>query len=287
MAALTLLMIPGNGTAQTDKNHASAACRPDTKLVQLRDVPEASGLAMSRRVRGRLWTHNDSGEPVLFALDERGTVTGRLRITGTTVEDWEAVASARCGSDTCLYIGDIGDNNAKRDRITVYRVREPDGALTTSGQAEAFHAKYPDGAHDAEALLIASDGRVFIVTKGNTGPLAIYRFPGNLQTGSTMTLERVGAATKANADSHVTDGAVSADGELAVLRSRDALTFYRTADLFAGRWQMTSRVDLASLREPQGEGVALGADNTVFVAGESGGKNQGGTFARFSCVTRE
>ena len=33
------------------------------------------------------------------------------------------------------------------------------------------------------------------------------------------------------------------------------------------------------LNEPQGEGVALGADNTVFLAGEGGKKGQPGTFA--------
>jgi hypothetical protein len=30
--------------------------------------------------------------------------------------------------------------------------------------------------------------------------------------------------------------------------------------------------------------VAIRADNTVFVAGESGGKAKAGTFARFSCA---
>ena len=45
-------------------------------------------------------------------------------------------------------------------------------------------------------------------------------------------------------------------------------------------------VDLAPLKEEQGEGVALGVDNTVFLAGEGGGKGQPGSFARFSCTPR-
>lgn len=238
---------------------------------------------------GRLWTHNDSGEPVLLAIDERGTVTGKLRITGASVEDWEAVVSARCGNETCLYIGDIGDNNAKRDHITVYRVREPEATAETSAQAEAFHATYPDGPQDAEALLIAPDGRPFIVTKGATGPIALYRFPAPLQTGTTVRLERIGVAPNAKADSrsHVTDGTISADGQWAVLRTHDALMFFRTSDLLAGRWHVAFQVDLTALKEPQGEGVALGNNNSVFVSGESGGKGKAGTFARFSCVPRE
>ena len=35
-----------------------------------RDIPESSGLALSRRTPGLLWTHNDSGnEPFIFAVD--------------------------------------------------------------------------------------------------------------------------------------------------------------------------------------------------------------------------
>ena len=45
-----------------------------------------------------------------------------------------------------------------------------------------------------------------------------------------------------------------------------------------------SRVSLAPLKEPQGEGVALGNDITVSLAGEGGGKSQAGTFVRLSCA---
>ena len=35
---------------------------------------------------------------------------------------------------------------------------------------------------------------MLIVTKGDTGPVALYRAPGDLRAGSTAKLERVGAA---------------------------------------------------------------------------------------------
>jgi hypothetical protein len=281
----TLINIPSlAGQAQP-----SATCKPTGELVRLFGISEASGLAVSRRVPGRLWAHNDSGQPMLFALDERGSVTGQLRIAGANAEDWEAVASARCGTGSCLYIGDIGDNNTKRDHVTVYRVPEPDASATTSAPAEAFHATYPDGPHDAETLLIAPDGRLHIVTKGSSGAIALYRFPADLRAGSTTKLERVGnaAGDSTDRDSRITDGAISPDGRWAALRSPNTLMFFRTSDLLAGRWHDAFRVDLKPLKEPQGEGVAIGANDTIFVAGESGGEGKGGTFARFSCVPRE
>ena len=200
--------------------------------------------------------------------------------------DWEAIAVGPCGSASCLHIADIGDNNGKRTHITIYRVPEPEGAGESAPVVDVFHATYPDGPQDAEALLIARDGRIHVVTKGEKGPVAIYRFPAQPQAGGRMRLERVGGgvSTKSDAESRVTDGAVSPDGQWVVLRTRSSLSFYRASDLLAGQWKVANRIDLASLKEPQGEGVALGSDNTVFVAGEGGGKGKAGTFARFTCA---
>jgi hypothetical protein len=264
---------------------AAAECRPTGSLAPLPGLTEASGLAVSRRVPGRLWTHNDSGEPVLFALDANGSVTGRVRLSGARVEDWEAIAVGPCGTGSCIHVADIGDNDAERSRITIYRLPEPEGVSGAATVSDVFHATYPDGAHDAEALLVGGDGRLFIVTKGETGPVAIYRFPAQLQSGASVQLERVGAApSKSSAEWRITDGAVSPDGQWVVLRTQSGLSFYRASDLLAGQWRQASRVDLTSLKEPQGEGVALGVGNTVFVAGEGGKKGQPGTFARFNCA---
>jgi hypothetical protein len=253
-------------------------------VVRLPPLPEASGLALSRRVPGRLWTHNDSGQPVLFALDSRGAVTGRVQVTGARVEDWEAIAIGACGTGSCLYLADIGDNEAERRRISVYRVPEPDKASGTAAVSAVFHATYPDGPHDAETLIAAGDD-LYVVTKGEAGPAAIYKFPGTPEPGATVKLQRVGViASKADAESRITDGSVSPDGKWVVLRSRSALRFYRAPELFAGLTNVVSTVDVGPLKEPQGEGVALGNDSTVHLAGEGGGQGSAGTFARFPCA---
>jgi hypothetical protein len=115
--------------------------------------------------------------------------------------------------------------------------------------------------------------------------VAIYRFPAELKAGATMQLERVAEiAAKAGPPSRITDGSASPDGKWVVLRSRTALTFYRAADLFAGKTTAAATIDLRSLKEAQGEGIAYGPDATVFLAGEGGGKGLPGTFARFSCA---
>src|SRR4029079_15941055 len=53
------------------------------------ELTESSGLAVSRRNPGLLWSHNDSGSAaVLFALDTTGATRGRVRVPVNT-RDWE------------------------------------------------------------------------------------------------------------------------------------------------------------------------------------------------------
>jgi hypothetical protein len=274
--------------AAAEQNASPARCEPGAAVVRVPELYEGSGVAASRKTPGRFWAHNDSGEPVLFALDRSGKVTGKLQLAGAAVEDWEAITVGPCASGSCIFVGDIGDNDAERARITIYRVAEPGDKAEGAQKAEAFHATYPDGSHDAESLLVAGDGRLHIVTKGDTGPVALYRFPSELRSGSVMRLEKVGQSRGAAASQNdrITDGDVSPDGQWVALRSTASLTFYRAGDLLAGNWREAGRVALGSLGEPQGEGVAFGADNVVYLVGEGGGKSRPGTFAQMNCTMR-
>ena len=63
-----------------DRSQAAAPhCQTSGSLVRIAELPEASGVAVSRRSPERLWSHNDSGEAMLVALDTRGAVTGRVQ----------------------------------------------------------------------------------------------------------------------------------------------------------------------------------------------------------------
>lgn len=278
----------GRASAQTVRPASVSSiepCRVAARPVDLPGLSEASGVAVSRRTPGVLWAHNDSGEPVLFALDAAGTVTGRVRVAGAGVSDWEAMAVGPCPSGSCLFVADIGDNDAARRHITIYRAPEPTPSEPATRHAEAFHATYPDGAHDAEALFVTADGRLFVVTKGETGHIAVYRFPQPLRAGSTVQLQQVAVlGGKTKRPNRITDASTSPDGRWIALRTRDAVTFYRTNDLTAGRRGEPVSFDLRELGERQGEGVALAGGGTVYLVSEGGGKKRPGTLARLACT---
>jgi len=261
----------------------TATCRMLGELVRLPDLPEASGIAASRTRPGVLWAHNDSGPPIIVALDQRGAIKGRVRLVGAKVDDWEDIAVGPCPQGLCVYVGDIGDNRGRRQRITIYRTVEPSPDATASQPVEAFHATYPDGPHDAESLFVTPAGEVFIVTKGDPGSVAIYRFP--LRSGSA-TLERVGEplTTKAGPKDRPTGADSSPDGQWIAVRTASWIAFYAAAEFTSGRWRESFRYDLESVHEPQGEGVTFGDDGTIYLVGESGGKAGGGTFVRLACA---
>jgi 8-oxo-dGTP pyrophosphatase MutT (NUDIX family) len=273
----------GNGAVAL----GDSVCRVQAAGVALSgDVSEASGIAAGRGSPNVLWTHNDSGDPVLYAFAADGNALGRVRVTGASVEDWEDVAAAPCSGGNCLYLADIGDNAASRASATVYRVPEPSPTDSETRPAEAFHATYPDGSQDAEAMFVLPDGGIYIVTKGETGPIAVYRFPQPLRAGATARLERVAelSAETAKRKDRITGAAASPDGQWVALRTLESVDLYRTADLLAGRVQNPVRVDLTSLNEAQGEGVGWGPDGALYLSSEGGKKNTPGTLARLTCT---
>jgi hypothetical protein len=266
---------------------AVALLRPDDEagpcVVERRtsipELHEASGLAVSRRNPGIVWSHNDSGnEAVLFALDAAsGGLRGRVRIPIRT-RDWEDVSAGRCPSGDCLYIGDIGDNRRTRRRIQIYRVPEPAPGDAAAPQPEVFNATYPDGAQNAEAMAVVGE-QVLIVTRDRVG--ALYRGtlppPGHFD----LTLERIGQLGLAP----VTDAEASPDEASIVVRTSRVAVIYRTADVLRGGAVPYGRViPIRGLVEPQGEGVALGAQGELFLASEGRPWWRAGRYIRLRCT---
>jgi hypothetical protein len=277
---IVILAVAGEWYVATVRGGDEVTCQPQgTAQAVLTGLSEASGVAVSRRTPGTLWTLNDGGDAVITAVDERGARQGRVRVAGAQLRDWEAIAVAGCGQGrSCLYIGDIGDNEAKRSHIVVYRVPEPAPGDETTAAVETFAARFPDQAHDAEALFITPDGVMFIVTKER--PAGVFKFPADAQAGTVSTLQQVGFIPTED----VTDAAASPDGRWVALRTKEVVMFFRAGDIVNGEIEHGAPVPVVSLGEPQGEGVAIGANGNVYLAGESGRRGRPGTLATMSCV---
>jgi len=211
-------------------------------------ITESSGLVDLGSV---MVTTNDSGgDPLVFVVDPRtGRTVGRTTYADA-VEDTEALAPA---GGNVVWVGDVGDNAEARRSVQVYRVPVGRGDRTLS--APSYELVYPDGAHDAESLVAAPDGRLYVITKGLLGGTA-YAAPQHLDPDHPNRLEAV-----APVDIWATDAALFPDDRYVLVRGYDSAVIC-TFPAF----RPVATVDLP--RQRQGEGVSISASGRIRLSSE-------------------
>ncbi len=249
---------------------AEPAYGPGEPRCSVRDtrLAEASGLAVDGE---RLFMVNDGGDSL-----EVYVVDGQCRVDSviTAPSDPYDVEDLARATDGTLWLADIGDNDLDRETVALHALRE-------DGQSVLFRFTYPDGAHDAEALLLDPAGRPYIVTKDVLGDSGVYTPAGSPAPDRSTPLERVlglqfdstgtpGGPLDAIGQRVVTGGAVSADGTLAVLRTYTDAYVYPVVDgdLPAALAGTPARVPLPPA--PQGEAISFAANGRDLVVTSEG-----------------
>lgn len=183
-------------------------------------------------------------------------------------------------SDGTLWVADIGDNNRERQSLVIWQVNP------VSGVATRHRLAYPDGPHDAGALLMAENKVPIIVTKERSGAAKVYTAVQSLSSPSTAvgTLRAAGTLTISASGTSggpsnlgsaaqllITGGAVSPDGKRVALRTyTDAYEWDIAgggipAALASGK---SRRTPLAG--EPRGEAISYTAEGGGFLTVSEG-----------------
>jgi hypothetical protein len=257
------------GTARAEPDHVPLCTVTDKRLTEL------SGLATD----GQHWfAMPDGGSRVqVFQLGHDCAVQ---RVISAPDDPFDPEDLARAPDGT-LWIADTGDNLRQRTTVALFALPAAGGA------ARLYRLSYPDGPHDAEALLLAPDGTPFVVTKEPLGSSGVYRPDAALtpapagDRAAAIPLRRVGSVRFGDTGTPggpqgiggfgavlVTGGTVSADGTVAALRTYTDAYLYRVAggDIAAALAGTPVRIPLPD--EPQGEGIALEADGTLISGSE-------------------
>jgi len=190
---------------------------------QLKDaLNEESEMAVSRQFPGRLYHINDSGDTGRFyitGMDGRGTKP--VRVSGFNPEDTEALSLGPCpagGRGSCLYLGDIGDNDSNRKSIEIVIIEELKDFPQMVAPRNTLKLRYPDRAHDAESMAIHPNGTIYILTKEQ--PAALFKANLNAREQTLVPVRTLDVGSKP------TDMAISDDGaRLLVLTYADAVEY--------------------------------------------------------------
>lgn len=241
------------------------AADPPTTVCTIGDarIDESSGLAMSLKHPGVMYTHGDSGNSTeVFALDAATcAVRAVFTVAGTTNSDWEAMSVGKDDQGRpAVFVGDIGDNLSARSDLKIHRFAEPDSLTDQTVTPTTFAVSYADGKHDAETLMIdPRDNRLYIATKilFGTGASGVYQGPATLSASGANTFTRVG-----NAPLTGTDGGFAPNGKSFTIRD------YGTAYVFTAPGVQIAQFALPSV--PQGESLTYTPDGKALLVGTEG-----------------
>lgn len=248
-------------------------------------LSELSGLVASRAHPGVLYAQSDSGGPVIYAMGVTGTLLGTFTFSDVKAIDWEDISvGPGPGSGSYIYVGDIGDNAARegggtpRSDIIVYRLPEPNVTASASVGSqtitswERLRFAYPDGAHDAETLMVDPvTGDLLIVTKEDSGASKVFRAAGTTPVDTTTVLElqaTLSIGTDGKDSALVTAGDISPNGDAIILRTYKAIWQWCRQSTWANTFS-GDRTKLPEATEDQGEGLTFASDGKAwYSAGE-------------------
>ncbi|HUQ56205.1 MAG TPA: hypothetical protein VM306_11185 [Lentzea sp.] len=220
-----------------------------------------------------------------FAVSDSDNGTLRIQVMGrdcvvtrtiTAPVDPYDVEDLAMTPDGTLWASDTGDNNKSRSTVALHKV-------TPSGAVERFRVTYPDGKHDAEALVIDKSGTPFIITKEPLGSALVYRPTGPLRTDISVPLEQVARVSLSTTDTPggplegtldsrlVTGAAFTADGTVIALRTYTDAYLYPVSDGDVAKALSGDPVRVPLPDEPQGEAIAFDPNGTLLSASEGTG----------------
>ncbi len=181
----TLLLFAFNACKQSEKTYTATVFESGVSLGALSNpaIDEASGMDASIVNQGKYWTHNDSaGEPRIFLIEENGQYLGSALLEGIVNRDWEEISTGPGPEENknYVYIGEIGDNEARYQYKLIYRIEEP---LINKGDevhvtvVDSIKFQFSDGQRDAEAFFIDQKSKDLYLFSKREKQISVYTLP--------------------------------------------------------------------------------------------------------------
>ena len=223
-------------------------------------ITESSGIAASYTYPDVGYTLNDNSEarPTVYSFRiSTGELLGKTELPYSKRGNTESIYADPKGR---LWVGDLGDNEGKRTDAAIIRFTEPGPGNRPPAGLTRFPVRYSDGKPNVEAMLVnPMNDQVFLIAKQESSRTRLYRLPTTLVAGRT----NLAKPTRVSMPARVSDGVLSRDGRLAVVRTDDNIQFFRTS-----AWNRVAVFDVPALTNP--ESVTIEPGQTTFLFGSEG-----------------
>lgn len=237
---------------------------PVTAPVAPGIIDEVSGIADSKLNSGFLWAQQDGGNPAeLFLISYNGNVQKKIYLRSAQNRDWEdmVLGNGPLSGVNYIYLAETGDNNASYTNYSIYRFEEPSITTDTVSAFDKINFQYPDGSHDAEAILVDGNTKdIYVITKRDVKS-KIYKLPYPQNTSSTSLAVEVGELSL----NGITAAALSPDGTEILLKTYTAVYYWKRKNnesiIAALKRDATAS---GYVTEPQGEAICFKNDNSAF-----------------------
>jgi hypothetical protein len=266
VSAILLLFLAGVCACGKSSSPPQApfADAPTAYPVTAGVVDEASGIADGFARPNALWVIQDSQQPTeLYLVSHEGQHLKKVFIKNVANRDWEdlAVSTGPVAGKNYVYIAETGDNDLKYADYAIYRMEEPQLSADTVTQVEKISFRYPDGAHDAEAMFVdAGTKDIYIITKRDAKS-RVYR----LLYPQSVTGINTAAYIAELPFTGVVAASLSGTRQELLVKTYTNI-YYFSSEAFIGVVELLKRpyLNIKYEQEPQGEAICFSNDNSGF-----------------------
>ncbi len=239
-------------------------------------ITESSGLEWTD---GKLWTHNDSGNPPqIFSIDTTdGHTLQTIYIDNYPNIDWEDITA----DSQYIYVGDHGNNDGDRTDLKVLKIAKADisndaevhvnaGAISFSYTDQTSFTPSNTNNFDCEALMSVGDS-LYIFTKDRgdlkTRVYKMPKVPGTYALSPYTTYNVAGLITGADYNAHTHEVVL-----IGYLLPHHTNSFLWLLDDFEGDMFFSGnkrRIEIGGDSRWQTEGITYVADDRYFISCET------------------
>ncbi len=252
-------------TVQNPTNDFEKAA-PLTLLKEKR-LSEISGIAASVTNPGLFWVHNDSGgEPEVYLINKSLEIVLTCRLEGIENRDWEdiTIGPGPEPGKHYLYVGEIGDNEARFQYKMIYRFEEPVLGEEAEIKVSSFDTivfSLEDRRKDTETLLIDPATNALYIFSKREEPVWIYELENPAQTADTLIAKKLFSLPL----TQLVGGDVSPDGKSILLKNYEHIYYWSSDTAKPIKEILKSEFSEVPYElEPQGEALTWARDQSGF-----------------------